>query len=93
MPAPRFFPNYIEMQHGANTLWSVLPIGHTIVAALKALHYLNERHKVRIVELLSMWLLDDSGTGSMLKVAAIQRMADEVSKNWWRQHAGLGFTE
>jgi hypothetical protein len=48
---------------------------------------------VRILELLSMWLLDDSGTGSRLKVAAIQRMADEVSKNWWRQRTGLGFTE
>jgi hypothetical protein len=72
------------MQHGVNTTWSVLPIGHTSIATLKPLNYLNERHKVRILELLSMWLLDDSGTRSRLREVAIQRMADELSKNWWR---------
>jgi hypothetical protein len=44
------------------------------------LNYLNEKHKVRILELLSMWLLDDSEIGSRLKVAAIQRMADELAR-------------
>lgn len=91
--ALRFFLNYLEMQHAQklSTPWDELPLGHTCTAALKIMNYLSESNKVRVLELLSGWLLDDDENPSGrtgLSEGQIAEMGREVSEKWWAQRVG-----